>query len=51
MNVQPCLFFRAKAHRARLNADLIPQLQAVVVSRVLYSADVSLLGCKASLTG
>ena len=51
MDVQPCLFLWAKAHRMHFYADLIPQLQAVVVSGVFHSADVGLLGCKASLTG
>ena len=51
MDVQPYFFLRMKAHRTRLYANLISQLKAVVVSRVLNLTDVSLLGCKASLTG
>ena len=51
VDVQPHLLLRAEAHRARLDADLIPQLQAVVISRILHLTDVGLLGCQTSLTG
>ena len=51
VDVQPCLFLWVEAHWACLDANLVAQLQAVVISQILHSTDVGLLGCQASLTG
>ena len=51
VDVQPCLLLRAEVHQARLDADLVPQLQVVVIAWILHSTDTGLLGCQVSLTG
>ena len=51
VDVQPRLLLLAEVHQARLDANLIPQLQAIVILRILHPTDVGLLGCQASLTG
>ena len=50
-DVQPCLPLWAEAHRTRLDANLVPELQVVVTAWVLHSTDVGLLGHQVGLTG
>ena len=50
VDVQPELLRQSEVNGECLDANLVPELQAVVMSQVLHPNDVGLLGCKAGLT-